>query len=203
MRFQAAACAAAGLLLLGTAGCASATQAGSGGAVTGSAGSSGSGSAGSSMPGPSGITTGPSMGGTASSPVPTSSLAKVAAAACPTDSVTPLSNPMAKPVPADIQVAFVLRCRVVSGNGSHTQVAERSVSDPTDLVKALRAPSVPRAKIVCPMIAVYIPNFALVETNGTILVPKVPLNNCGMAQDEVASSLNQLKFVQISSRPLK
>lgn len=198
MRFQAAAIAAAGLLLAGAAGCASTTQAGSGGATTGSAGSTGS-----SSTGPSGTTTGPSMGGTASSPVPTSSLAAMAAAACPTDSVTPLSNPMAKPVPADIQVAFVLRCRTVPSKGSYTLVAERSVSDPTDLVKALRAPSVPRAKIVCPMIAVYIPNFALVETNGRILVPKVPLNNCGMAQDEVASSLNQLKYVQIGSRPLK
>ncbi len=196
MRLQAAAYAAAGLLLVGTAGCASTTQAGSGGAVTGSAGSSGTAA-------PSGTTTGPSMGGTASAPVPTSSLAGMAAAACPTEAVTPLSNPMAKPVPADIQVAFVLRCRVLPGKGSSALVAERSVSDPTDLVKALRAPSVPRAKIVCPMIAVYIPNFALVETDGRILVPKVPLNNCGMAQDQVASSLNQLKFVQISSRPVK
>jgi hypothetical protein len=202
MRMYAAAVAAAGLLLLGVAGCAStsqSTQAGSGGS-TGSV--TNPSTTNPSTTNPSG-TTGPSGGGPASSPPPTGEVARAAAASCPTDPVTPLTNPAAKPVPADIQVAWVLRCRVVPGKGSYTLVAERSINDPIDLVRALREASVPRAKVVCPMLAVYIPNFALVQANGTLLVPKVPLNNCGMAQIDVVAALNQLRFVQISSRPVK
>ena len=128
---------------------------------------------------------------------------RAAAAACPTNSVTPLTNPAAKPVPTGVQVAWVLRCRVVSGGTTPTLVAERSTSDPTELVRALQEPSVPRPKVVCPMIAVYIPNFALVEPNGQLLVPKLPLNNCGMPQNGVVTALNLMHFSQISSRPLK
>jgi hypothetical protein len=210
MRMHAAAVAAAGILLFGAAGCASTTSTGAGGppGSSGPAGSTGSassaGSAGSGVgANPSGTTTGPSIGGPASSPPPTGEVVRAAAASCPTDSVSPLTNPAAKPVPADIQVAWVLRCRVVPGNGSYTLVAERSISDPTDLVRALREASVPRAKVVCPMLAVYMPNFALVQTNGKLLVPRVPLNNCGMAQNDVVIALNQLRFVQISSHPVK
>jgi hypothetical protein len=196
MRMQAAAVAVAGVLMLGVAGCASTSQAGSGGPVTGSGGVIGT-----TLP--SDTTTGPSIGGPASSPAPTSSVARAAAAACPTDSVTPVSNPRAKPVTADLQVAWVLRCRLISTNGSYSLIAERSVSDPTDLVRALRKPTMPRQKVVCPMIAVYIPNFALVEPDGQLLFPKVPLNNCGMAQVDVVAALNLMKFVQISSRPVR
>jgi hypothetical protein len=199
MRVQAAAVAAAGLLALGAAGCASTIQAGSGGpAGSGSGISSASGASGGT-----GTTSGPSIGGTASSPAPTGAVEKAAAAACPTNSVSPLTNPAAKPVPTGIQVAWVLRCRVVSGGTKSTLVAERSTSDPTELVRALQEPSVPRLKVVCPMIAVYIPNFALVESNGQLLVPKLPVNNCGMPQSDVVAALNLMHFSQISSRPLK
>lgn len=189
MRLHAAALAAAGLLMLGAAGCASSVPAGNGG------------SAGSSAP--SDTTTGPSMGGPASSPPPISSVARAAAAACPTNAVTPLTNPRARAVPSDLQVAWVLRCRVIPGFRSNVLLAERSTSDPTDLVRALQRPSVPRQKVVCPMFAVYLPNFALVQPNGQLLVPRIPLNNCGMVQTEVATALNQMTFVQITSRPIK
>jgi hypothetical protein len=143
------------------------------------------------------------MGGPASTPVPTSSIAKVATAACPADPVTPLTNPRAKPVPADLQVAWVLRCRVVHGIRTDVLISELSTSDPTDLVRALREPSVPRQKVVCPMIAVYIPNFALIEADGQVFVPRIPLNNCGMPQSDVVSALNAMHFVQVGERPVK
>ena len=203
MRLQAAAVAVAGVLGLALAGCASTTQTGSSGTGSSGAGSSGTGSSVTGSSVPSDTTTGPGMGGTASAPAPTSSQAKAAAAACPTNSVTPMTNPQAKPLPADVQVSWVLRCRTIPGSTGYTLVAERSVSDPTDLVRALRKPSVPRQKVVCPMIAVYLPNFALVDANGQVLFPKLPLNNCGMAQNDVVTALNLMKFVQISSRPLK
>jgi len=201
MRMHAAAVAAAGILLFGAAGCASTTSIGAGGPASSSGPAGSAGSTGGANP--SDTTTGPSMGGPASSPPPTGEVARAAAASCPADTVSPLTNPAARPVPADIRVAWVLRCRVVPGNGSYTLVAERSTSDPTDLVRALREASMPRAKVVCPMIAVYVPNFALVQTNGKLLVPRVPLNNCGMVQNDVVVALNQLRFVQISSHPVK
>ena len=208
MRLWAAAVAVAGVMML--AGCASSTPTGTGSNATGSngTGSNGTGSSGtgSSVTGssvPSDTTTGPSMGGTASSPAPPSAVAKAAAAACPADLVTPATNPRARPLPGDIAVAWVLRCRIIPGNGGYTLIAERSVSDPTDLVRALRKPTVPRQKVVCPMIAVYLPNFALVQPDGQLLFPRVPLNNCGIAQLDVVTALNLMKFVQISSRPAK
>lgn len=195
MRLHAAALVAAGLLMLGAAGCASVSPAGSGGSGSGTAGPS-------STSNPSDTTTGPSMGGPASSPMPTSSVQRAAAAGCPTDSVTPLTNPNARQVPADLQIAWVLRCRVVPGYRARVLVAERSTSDPTDLLRALRQSSVPRQKVVCPMIAVYIPNFALVQADGHLLIPRIPLNNCGMPQEGVVTALNEMTFVQISSRSL-
>ena len=203
MRVRVAAIAVAGALTMGAAGCASAIQAGSGGSGIGGSGIATGTAVPSSTGNPSGTTTGPGMGGPASTPVPTSSIARVAAAACPADPVTPLTDPRAKPVPADLHVAWVLRCRVVTGIRTNVQIAELSTSDPTDLVRALRQPSMPRQKVVCPMLAVYVPNFALVQPDGQVFVPRLPLNNCGMPQIDVVTALNSMHFVQVSSRPVK
>lgn len=154
-------------------------------------------------------TTGPGMGGTASggvpSPAATSSAGVAAiAATCPSvQSFAVLNGPSARPVPADIKVAWVLRCSIVSkGAGPRLLVAERSVTDPAALVAALKVSSVPRAKVVCPMLRVLIPYFALVQNDGQVFVPAVPLNNCGMAQLAVTQALNSLRFTELSSRPL-
>jgi hypothetical protein len=143
------------------------------------------------------------MGGPASTPVPTSSIARAVAGACPTNPVTPLTNPQAKPVPADLKVGWVLRCRVVPGIRTNVLIGELSTTDPTDLVRALREPSAPRQKVVCPMLVPYIPNFALVEPDGQVFVPKIPLNNCGMPLTDVVSALNSMQFSQVTSRPVK
>lgn len=184
-----------GVLALAMAGCASTspTQAGGGGQST------------SQTPGAGGTTTGPSMGGTASSPAPVSALAAAAAQTCPTSiEVTPQNDPQAKPVPAGISVAFVLRCKILSTNGRPTTlVAERSTSDPSKLVAALQLPSVPRAKVVCPMMVVQIPYFALVQSSGQTLVPILPLDNCGKPQAAVLTALNTMKFTEITARPIK
>ncbi|HTZ43886.1 MAG TPA: hypothetical protein VMB79_08470 [Jatrophihabitans sp.] len=196
MRLPAALTLVAGALSLVLTGCASANQVGAG------SGSGPAPSGGVSLP--SGTTTGPSMGGTASSPQPTSSTALAAATHCPLPPVTPQTNPAAKPVPDDLQVAWVLRCRIVRGtSGSSTLIAEQSTSDPAALVRALRAPSAQRAKIVCPMLAVYLPNFALVQPDGQVFVPKLPVNNCGLPQSAVVTALGRLTFAQITSHPVK
>ena len=202
MRLQTAAVAATGLLMVGVAGCASSSQAGSGGSVIGSAVSTGT-AVPSSTSNPTDTTTGPGMGGPASTPVPTSSIARAVAGACPTDPVTQLTNPRASPVPEDLKVGWVLRCRIVPGIRTNVLLTELSTSDPTDLVRGLREPSVPRQKVVCPMLAPYIPYFALVEPDGQVFLPKIPLNNCGMPLSDVLSALNSMQFTDVSSRPVK
>jgi len=209
MRLSAVSTAVAGALALLLCGCASTTQSAAPGGGTGTAISptgapsgSGTGSGGISS---GGVTTGPSMGGTASSPQPTSSVAVAAASHCPMPPDTPQNNPAAKPLPAKLPVVWVLRCRIVQGTavGKGLLVAERSTSDTAALLRALRAPSVPRQKIVCPLLAIYLPNFGLVEPDGTVLIPKLPTNNCGMVQTDVVTALNRMTFVQISSRPVQ
>ncbi|HET6210326.1 MAG TPA: hypothetical protein VFD94_08085 [Jatrophihabitans sp.] len=195
IRYGAAALAMAGLVL---AGCAS-TQSNS------NAGGAGS-----------GTTTGPSLGGPASgspsaagssssAPADTLSPSQLAAiaATCPSDQNFPQANgPTARTVPTTLQASWVLRCTISNKGGSRLLVAEHSVGDTAPLLRALKAPSAQRMKVVCPMLRVLIPYFALVEPDGTLFVPKVPLNNCGMPQNPVAVALNQLRFTTLSSKPI-
>jgi hypothetical protein len=197
IRCGAAALAMAGLVL---AGCAS-TQ--SHGSATGGSGASG-------------ITTGPSLGGPASgspsipssgtpNPVDPLTPGQVAAiaATCPANQnyVQP-NGPAARVVPADLRISWVLRCTISNKGGSRMLVAERSVGDTGPLLRALKTPSAQRIKVVCPMLRVLIPYFALVEANGTLFVPKVPVNNCGMPQNPVTAALNALRFTVLSTKPI-
>lgn len=187
---------------LSLAGCASADR--SADAGSGSSASTGS----SPSAGESTGNTSPGMGGTASIAPPStgSSAAAVAlAATCPTkaDSVN-ANDPKAEVVPTGVKVDWVLRCSIVSEGGVPQQVlAERSVTSTDALVLALQTPSAQRAKVVCPMLAVYLPHFALVESDGTVLVPKVPLNNCGQPQSTVVQALRSMKFDTLATRSLK
>ncbi len=203
MRVRTATAVVAGLIAL--AGCASSAEQASpgGGGSNGPAAPSG----GVQPGGPQsvGTTTGPSIGSTASAPAVPSGLAKAAAATCPTStSVEGTDLPGAQAVPAGVAVSFVLRCKILSPGGTPTTlVAERSTSSTAALVKSLQAPSQPRAKVVCPLNLAQLPYFALVMPDGKVLVPKIPLNNCGKAQSDVITALNTLQFSQISSRALK
>jgi hypothetical protein len=198
IRYGAAALAMAGLVL---AGCASTHSNSSG---TGASGASGT-------------TTGPSMGGTASVSPP---FASTSAAPAPSDTLDPRqlagiaascpanqnyaqpNGPAARVVPASLQVSWVLRCTISNKGGTRLLIAEHSVGDPGPLLRALKTPSAQRAKVVCPMLRVLIPYFALVEADGTVFVPKLPVNNCGMPQQAVTAALNALRFTTLSTRPL-
>jgi hypothetical protein len=109
----------------------------------------------------------------------------------------------AKPVPGDIQVDWVLRCSVAprAGGTRYLQV-ERSDSDPSALLAALRAPDEPRSKGACPAIAMVVPYFALVERDGTTLVPKLPETGCRLPQAAAVQALNALRFTVISRTQL-
>ncbi|MDQ2838586.1 MAG: hypothetical protein M3Y89_14425 [Actinomycetota bacterium] len=185
---------------LTVAGCASTNSAGSGPAAgpTSPAGPAG---------GLNGTSTGPGMGGTASvapsSSTGSSASVQAIAATCPSQqSFAMLNGPTAKPIPVDIQVAWVLRCTIVTKTGDRTLVAERSGGDPKALVAALKVPSAQRANGLCPMYVINTPYFALVETDGKVFVPKVPVTNCNKPQVAVIQALNSLRFSVLSSKAL-
>jgi hypothetical protein len=196
IRYGAAALAMAGLVL---AGCASGQPRGS--------------AAGGSSTAASDTTTGPSIGGPASvSPSPSggapadhlspSQLAAIAAT-CPSNQNFPQANgPTARPVPATLQASWVLRCTISDKGGSRMLIAEHSIGDTAPLLRALKRPSGLQIKTVCPMLRMLIPYFALVEPDGTVFVPKVPLSNCGMPQNPVTVALNALRFTELSSKPI-
>jgi hypothetical protein len=187
MWLRPAAVIAASLLGFGMAGCAASNGSSHAGTASG------------------GTTTGPSMGGTASSPALSSAEVRALAATCPESAtVTPMNVAGAKVVPADLSVAWVLRCRILSTGGNPTAlVAERSTSDVSKLVTALKAPPAQRAKVVCPMIAVQVPYFALVLADGTVFHPRIPTNNCGQPQSDVLTALNTLRFSEITTKPIR
>jgi len=200
----------AALIGLAATGCAS--------AQTGAAGSGASGSAVGSTAGPtlpvgpptgapgsggSGTRSGPPIGGTSAKPSAPSDNSPVNVR-CPAQlpQVEP-NGPDAKPLPAGIHVTWVLRCSVVSKAGTARRLlAERSDSDPTKLLNALRVPSGPRIKGVCPMFRMLVPYFALVQSNGRVLAPKIPLNSCGMIDPAVVQALSGMRFEVLSDKPL-
>jgi hypothetical protein len=97
----------------------------------------------------------------------------------------------------------VLRCTISNKGGtSRLLVAERSEGNTAALMRALRTPSAQRAKVVCPMLRVYLPYFALVQPDGQVFVPKVPVNNCGQPQSLVVQALESLRFSVLTSKPI-
>jgi hypothetical protein len=109
----------------------------------------------------------------------------------------------AKPLPNDIVVDWVLRCMVTSPvDGDRYLLIERSDSDPTALLAALRAPDEPPSSGACPAIAMVVPYFALVQPDGTPLVPRIPVTSCRLPQAAVLKALNAMTFVVTSRKQL-
>ncbi|HEX8094265.1 hypothetical protein [Jatrophihabitans sp.] len=184
------------LTALAVTGCASTQSTARGGSSTGF--STGTASAGPTGSGPavggSGATSGSSPG-TSSAPV---------AARCPDQlDEGQYNGRQAKPVSGDVTVDWVLRCRVApQPDGSRFLLTERSTSDPTALLAALRSSDEPRSSGACPMIRVVVPYFALVQRDGRVVVPKIPLTGCGMPQTGVLQALNQMSFEVIGRKRL-
>ena len=197
IRYGAAALAMAGLVL---AGCASGQSTGS---AAGGRSSSSDTTTGPSIGGPASGTPSPSGSSAPADQLSASQLAAIAAS-CPSDQNYPQANgPTARPVPATLQASWVLRCTISTKGGSRLLIAERSVGDTAPLLRALKRPSGLQIKTVCPMLRMLIPYFALVEPDGTLFVPKVPLTNCGMPQNPVMTALNALRYTTLSSKPIK
>ena len=168
-------------------------------AVTGcaSAQSSAHGGSGASTSTASASTTGPTTGGASGtgSSLP-SATPSASDSGSPVDARCPAqldegqyNGRQAKPVSGDVTVDWVLRCRVApQPDGSRFLLTERSTSDPTALLAALRSSDEPRSSGACPMIRV--------------VVPKIPLTGCGMPQTGVLQALNQMSFEVIGRKRL-
>jgi hypothetical protein len=105
-------------------------------------------------------------------------------------------------LPTSIDVAWVLRCRIAPEvGGGRFLFVERSDSDATALLAALRAPDQPRSNGVCPMMRVLVPYFALVQRDGRVLAPKMPVTGCGMPQTAVLQALDNMTFKVLSKKP--
>ncbi len=190
---------AVGLLLTG---CASNRTVG-GAAGPGTGGSSGVSGA------PGGASTGSSGSGSASGG-PASGQPSASPPVSPLDSRCPAQldegqhlAEYGRPVPPGITVAWVLRCRVApQPGGTSDLLVERSDSDPGALLAALRPQDQPLSKGACPAIAMVVPYFALVEPNGTALVPHIPVTACRLAQPQVMQALNALQFQVIARHRL-
>ena len=160
--------------------------------------------------GPVGTTTGPSIGGPASSaPVaaspPSAEAPSTAAliAACPTELDAAQANgPTAQALPATVDVSFVLRCTITSNTAGRTLKVEKSSGDTSALLTALREKSGLKIKGVCPMYRQAVPYFALVQSDGKALAPKVPVTNCGQPQPDVLAALGKLKFTVVATKPV-
>ena len=114
------------------------------------------------------------------------------------------NSKLAKPVPTDIEVDWVLRCSTVplSGGAHRALLVERSDSDATALLTALRAPDEPRSSGACPLMRMVVPYFALIQRDGTVLVPRLPLTGCSLPQAAVLQALNKMRFVVLDKKQL-
>jgi hypothetical protein len=114
------------------------------------------------------------------------------------------TNSQAKPVPSGIEVDWVLRCTVTDPHGDHSRslVIERSDTDPSALLAALRAPDEPRNDGPCPAIAMVVPYFALVPRDGKPLVARMPLTACSLPQAAAMQALDGLQWKVLAKKPL-
>lgn len=162
---------------------------------------SGSGSGGPSVPSTAASGAGSSSAGTPTpGSVPSGRSTGSAGALCPTSlKLGQYNGPRTRALPADFKVRWVLRCSMVPLVGSRRQLlTERSDSDPSQLLEALRAPSEPRSEGVCPLMRMLVPYFALVDPNGQAVVPKIPLTGCGLPQAAVVQALNNMHFTVLT-----
>jgi hypothetical protein len=92
--------------------------------------------------------------------------------------------------------------QTIPGKGLWTTATlQRSDSDLTELVSALRRPPATRPPgTVCPALAVIPPQVVLISANGQKLIPRLPASGCGLIQSQVLEALNALRWQPVSVR---
>jgi hypothetical protein len=111
-------------------------------------------------------------------------------AACP--AIAPSPRAGAAQVEAFDPVAAV-RCRTVERGSQALAVRDRS-TDLAPLLAALRRPDQPRSDGMCPMIAWAGPVVTLVDAAGDTLVPRFPVDGCGLPQPAALQALQRMNW---------
>jgi hypothetical protein len=140
------------------------------------------------------------------SPVPTTTAGPPVVSGRPACAGWPSNAVRDKPLPASFVPAAALRCvagdQLVPGKGQwQTATLERAEGNLAPLVAALRQPSGHRAPgMICPAIAIELPQFVLVGKDGTALWPALPVSGCGLVQSPVLAALAALPWQPVSVR---
>lgn len=167
-----------------------------------SAGSAGG--TGSTHPAASGSPSSPASTATAA-PVPTTTGGPPITPGVPACSGWPSNAPHETMPPTFVPVA-VLRCvsaeQTIPGKGQWlTETLERADSGLGQLIAALRMPSAGRAPgTMCPDIAMLPPQIVLVASDGTKIIPRLPLGGCGLVRTQVLGALAVLSWKPVSVR---
>jgi hypothetical protein len=186
------------------AGCAAGTASGGQGAPAASQSGTGQG----------GNASGPAPGGSGSGqpgsagPVPTVTATGAPAPGEPKCANWPSGAPQG-PLPASFVPVKALRCvlgtTTVQGKGVYASATlESAAQDLGSLADALRRPS-ERARpggMACPAIAMIAPQLVLIAADGSMISPRMPVDQCGIIQPGVLSALAALPWQTVSVRLL-
>jgi hypothetical protein len=111
-------------------------------------------------------------------------------------------------LPASFRPVAVIRCatgyQTIPGRGEWLAATlQRADEDLTTLTSALRRPPgrvIPGT--ICPALAMALPQIVLISGDGSMLSPKIPLDGCGMVQQQVIAALAALPWQTVSVRLL-
>ena len=109
-------------------------------------------------------------------------------------------------LPTSFAPVSVERCvngaTAIPGKGLWTTATlQRSTSDLSGLVDALRQPSAThKPGTICPALAMIPPQFVLINAAGETLIPRIPVGGCGLPAAQVLTALDSLRWQQVSVR---
>jgi hypothetical protein len=108
------------------------------------------------------------------------------------------------PLPASFRPVAVIRCVTIPGKGGRlVATMQRADKNLTALISALRRPSARmHPGIICPAFLVSVPPIVLISGNGSMISPKIPVNECGEVQQQVIAALATLPWKTVSVRLL-
>jgi hypothetical protein len=112
------------------------------------------------------------------------------------------------PLPTSFRSVAVIRCvagyQPIPGKGEWlVATLQRADENLAALISALhRPPGRMRPGTICPALAMIPPRIVLISGNGSMISPKIPLNGCGMVQQQVIAALAALPWETVSVRLL-
>jgi hypothetical protein len=120
--------------------------------------------------------------------------------------LNPERQPAGMPVPARFVVVAAIRCiqadQVVPGDGLWQfelwQVAEHGLNSLTAALK--RPPVLKPANLPCAEPGISVPAFVLLGSDGRMIYPKLPTDECGNPQPQVVAAVRALHWVTVATR---